>query len=65
MKTHVDTVHSHLVVKRKYILNGRALVKLFKNISYLVAMEKRVKPTSSPIIVFFGLTNLYKSNDEA
>ncbi len=65
MKTHVNNVHSHLVTKRKYTLNERALVKLFKNISYLVAREKMVKPTSSPIIVFFGLKNLYKSNDEA
>jgi hypothetical protein len=30
MKTHVDNVHSHLVAKRKYILNERALVKLSK-----------------------------------
>jgi hypothetical protein len=64
MKTHVDSVHLHLLTKRNFILSERALAKFSEIDHKRQHGKKRIGVIGSIIIFFFGSTNWYKNADE-
>ncbi len=57
MKTHIDNVHLHLLAKRKIVLNGKAIIKLFGTYHSWQHGKKKVGRLVLQI-VFWGATNL-------
>jgi hypothetical protein len=60
MKTHVDNVHSHLLVKKKSLLSESAMVKLYGANHIWQHGKKRPRPTSFAITIFWGQQTLLK-----
>jgi len=60
MKTHVDNVHLHLLIKRKSILNEKVVVKFSKIDQSQQHGKKRVGAIGIAITCSFGSTNMYK-----
>jgi hypothetical protein len=64
MRTHVDNVHFHLLIKRKFILSERVVAKLFETNHNRRHGKKRVGAIGIAITSFFRSTNLYKNVDD-
>ncbi len=65
MKTHVDNVHFHLIAKKTFTLNERAMVKLCGRDHIRQHGKQKVGPTSFVITTFMVSMNPYRYGDEA
>jgi hypothetical protein len=65
MRTHIDNVHPHLLIKRKSILNERVVVKLFEIDHSWQHGKKKVGAIGIASTSFLGSTNPYKNANEA
>lgn len=65
IKTHVDSAHFCLVVKRKLILIKKSMVKHVDSYLNQQLGMKKVGSSWSTITTFFGSANPYKHGDES